>query len=76
MPMRPVRVDRHLGRGLSGRGIRPDRALLRRACLEINLEPSQGSIYFDERRYGAAATEVPSGSRNYSSVQDERQRHL
>jgi len=29
-------------------------------CLEINLEPSQGSIFFDERRYGAAATEVPS----------------
>ena len=27
--------------------------------LEINLEPSQGSIFFDERRYGPAATEVP-----------------
>ncbi|MGH6658634.1 MAG: NAD-dependent deacylase [Sphingomicrobium sp.] len=27
--------------------------------LEINLEPSQGSIFFDERRYGAAGTEVP-----------------
>ena len=27
--------------------------------LEINLEPSQGSIFFDERRFGPAATEVP-----------------
>ena len=28
-------------------------------CIEINLEPSQGSIFFDERRYGAAGVEVP-----------------
>ena len=28
-------------------------------CLEINLEPSQGSIFFDERRYGPAGIEVP-----------------
>ena len=27
--------------------------------LEINLDPSQGSIFFDERRYGPAATLVP-----------------
>ena len=27
--------------------------------LEINLEPSQGSIFFDERRYGKAGDEVP-----------------
>ncbi len=27
--------------------------------LEINLEPSQGSIFFDERRYGPASLEVP-----------------
>ena len=27
--------------------------------LEINLEPSQGSLFFDERRYGAAGAEVP-----------------
>ena len=27
--------------------------------LEINLEPSQGSILFDERRYGLAGVEVP-----------------
>jgi NAD-dependent deacetylase len=27
--------------------------------LEINLEPSQGSMLFDERRYGAAGIEVP-----------------
>jgi NAD-dependent deacetylase len=27
--------------------------------LEINLEPSQGSLFFDERRYGAAGVEVP-----------------
>jgi NAD-dependent deacetylase len=27
--------------------------------LEINLEPSQGSLFFDERRYGAAGFEVP-----------------
>jgi len=27
--------------------------------VEINLEPSQGSLFFDERRYGAAATLVP-----------------
>ena len=28
-------------------------------CLEINLEPSQGSYFFDERRYGRAAELVP-----------------
>ena len=28
-------------------------------CLEINLEPSQGSIFFDERRYGRASNLVP-----------------
>jgi NAD-dependent deacetylase len=27
--------------------------------LEINLEPSQGSLFFDERRYGPASIEVP-----------------
>ena len=27
--------------------------------LEINLEPSQGSLFFDERRYGPAGVEVP-----------------
>lgn len=27
--------------------------------LEINLEPSQGSIFFDERRFGPATVEVP-----------------
>jgi NAD-dependent deacetylase len=27
--------------------------------LEINLEPSQGSLFFDERRYGLAGAEVP-----------------
>jgi NAD-dependent deacetylase len=27
--------------------------------LEVNLEPSQGSIFFDERRYGPAGVEVP-----------------
>ncbi len=27
--------------------------------IEINLEPSQGSIFFDERRYGPAASLVP-----------------
>ncbi len=27
--------------------------------LEINLEPSQGSLFFDERRYGPASVEVP-----------------
>jgi len=27
--------------------------------LEINLEPSQGSIFFDERRFGPASVEVP-----------------
>ena len=29
------------------------------ATLEINLEPSQGSIFFDERRIGRASLEVP-----------------
>ncbi|MDV3256237.1 MAG: NAD-dependent deacylase [Sphingomonas sp.] len=29
------------------------------ATLEINLEPGQGSIFFDERRYGPASIEVP-----------------
>lgn len=28
-------------------------------CVEINLEPSQGSIFFDDRRYGSAGVEVP-----------------
>jgi len=27
--------------------------------LEINLDPSQGSLYFDERRYGPAGEQVP-----------------
>ena len=27
--------------------------------VEINLEPSQGSIFFDERRFGPAGVEVP-----------------
>jgi NAD-dependent deacetylase len=27
--------------------------------LEINLEPSQGSLFFDEQRYGRASAEVP-----------------
>ena len=27
--------------------------------VEINLEPSQGSLFFDERRYGMASEEVP-----------------
>ncbi len=31
----------------------------RAATLEINLDPSQGSQYFDERRYGRASEEVP-----------------
>ena len=31
----------------------------RAATLEINLEPSQGSASFDERRYGRASEEVP-----------------
>ena len=29
------------------------------ATLEINLEPSHGSIFFDERRFGLASEEVP-----------------
>ncbi len=29
------------------------------ATLEINLEPSQGSLFFDERRFGPATVEVP-----------------
>ena len=43
MQRRPVRVDRHLGRGLSGRGLRPDRALLRRedARDQSGAEPGQ-----------------------------------
>jgi len=28
-------------------------------CVEINLEPSMGSMLFDERRYGPASAEVP-----------------
>lgn len=27
--------------------------------VEINLEPSQGSLFFDERRFGPASVEVP-----------------
>ena len=27
--------------------------------VEINLEPSQGSLFFEERRYGRAGVEVP-----------------
>ena len=29
------------------------------ATLEINLDPSQGSLFFDQRRYGPAGVEVP-----------------
>ena len=29
------------------------------ATLEINLEPSQGSLFFDERRFGRASALVP-----------------
>ena len=32
---------------------------VRARTLEINLEPSQGSIFFDERRFGSASEEVP-----------------
>ncbi len=41
--LRPVRLDRHVGRGLSGRRVRPDRALLRRedAGDESRAEPGQ-----------------------------------
>ena len=28
-------------------------------CIELNLEPSQGSLFFDERRYGPAGELVP-----------------
>jgi NAD-dependent deacetylase len=28
-------------------------------CLEINLEPSMGSLFFDECRHGPASAEVP-----------------
>jgi len=36
--------------------------------LEINLEPSQGSIFFDERRYGPAGVEVPKWVDDVGSV--------
>ena len=32
---------------------------VRARTLEINLEPSQGSIFFEERRFGRASEEVP-----------------
>ena len=41
---RPVRLDRHLGRRLSRGRLRPDRALCGARTLEMNLEPSLGSL--------------------------------
>ena len=37
--------------------------------LEINLEPSQGSMLFDERRFGLAGAEVPTWVRELLSRQ-------
>ncbi len=44
--LRPVRVDRHVGRGLSRRRLRPDRALLRRADAgnEPGAQPGQHAV--------------------------------
>ena len=54
--LRPVRVDRHVGRGLSGCGLRPDRAILRRedAGDQPRAEPRQH--LFDESRTGRRAS--------------------
>ena len=55
----PVRVDRHLGRGLSRRGFVQTARYCGARTLEMNLEPSQGSIFFDESRIGKAGELVP-----------------
>ena len=41
---RPVRLDRHFGRGLSGGGVRPDGALLRRADARDQPRAEPGSM--------------------------------
>ncbi|QDP18895.1 NAD-dependent deacylase [Sphingomonas xanthus] len=59
-----LRADLFVSIGTSG-AVYPAAGFVRTAryrgasTLEINLEPSQGSIFFDERRYGPAGTEVP-----------------
>ena len=53
--LRPVRVDRHLGRGLSGRGLRPDRALLRR--------PRRSRSTSSRARAASSSTKAGSGRR-------------
>ncbi len=57
--LRPVRVDRHVGRGLSRRRLRPDRALLRRADAGDQPRAEPGQHLFDESRIGKAGELVP-----------------
>ncbi len=57
---RPVRLDRHLGRGLSRRRLRAEPpASLAPPTLELNLERSAGSSWFEETRLGPASGEGP-----------------
>ena len=57
--LRPVRLDRHVGRGLSGRGLRPDRALLRREDAGDQSRAEHRQLLFDESRIGQAGELVP-----------------
>ena len=57
---RPVRLDRHLGRGLPGGRLRAGTPSLHGArTLELNLQPSEGTTLFHEPRHGPAGVLVP-----------------
>jgi NAD-dependent deacetylase len=58
-PGRPVRVDRHFGRGLSAAGFVRLAREIGAETLELNLERSQGSAWFHETRLGPATQIVP-----------------
>ena len=59
-----MECDLFVSIGTSG-AVYPAAGFVQTACycgaktLEINLDPSQGSLFFDERRYGLASEEVP-----------------
>jgi len=55
----PVRVDRHVPRGLSAAGFVQQASAHGARTLELNLERSRGSHWFDETRLGPASQLVP-----------------
>jgi len=65
MPYEMDRIDQALMKAGTSGAVYPAAGFVQTASycgartLEINLEPSQGSIFFNERRYGPAGIEVP-----------------